>query len=112
LFRIENGYRIWHYNALIRQDISYDKGCEKKEELWQVCWKPSPNGYAKTGIVPMSQAQRASIANNINIKSSVGKHPLDGLVGSAITKKGVYVPPSQRKAAGTLIFFASYSFFA
>uniref|UniRef100_A0A915EHV2 Eukaryotic translation initiation factor 2A n=1 Tax=Ditylenchus dipsaci TaxID=166011 RepID=A0A915EHV2_9BILA len=66
---------------------------EKKEELWQVCWKPS-KAYSKTEIVTLTSAQQEAIANNVIVSNN--RHPVDSLKQGAI-KKEAYVPPYMRK---------------
>uniref|UniRef100_A0A915DV56 Eukaryotic translation initiation factor 2A n=1 Tax=Ditylenchus dipsaci TaxID=166011 RepID=A0A915DV56_9BILA len=65
----------------------------EKEELWQVCWKPS-KAYSKTEIVTLTSAQQEAIANNVIVSNN--RHPVDSLKQGAI-KKEAYVPPHMRK---------------
>ncbi|KAI1730381.1 eukaryotic translation initiation factor eIF2A domain-containing protein [Ditylenchus destructor] len=89
--RLDNGYRIWHYTAKRLLEVSFEK-----EELWQVCWKPS-KVYSKTEIAKLTETEKTTAANSV-IKSSISKHPVDSLsVSGAIAKSGKYIPPSQRK---------------
>jgi translation initiation factor 2A len=94
--RIGNGYRIWHYTAKCLMEQSYDEEGKKKEELWQVCWKPSKS-YSKTEIAKLSAAEMKKNSNSIMVPKSA-KHPIEslGLVG-AVSKSGAYIPPAMRK---------------
>ncbi|NXY86269.1 EIF2A factor, partial [Alcedo cyanopectus] len=38
--RVGNGYKIWHYTG----SLLHDHQVPDKEEMWQVCWQPCPEG--------------------------------------------------------------------
>uniref|UniRef100_A0A0N5AT36 Eukaryotic translation initiation factor 2A n=1 Tax=Syphacia muris TaxID=451379 RepID=A0A0N5AT36_9BILA len=92
--RIDNGYRIWHYSGRLIQECKYNS----PDELWQVQWKPIPDGvYNRFQVVTLTSEEKAKAGLPLVSKCNDG-HPINNLPANAITKGGAYVPPHLRKA--------------
>ncbi|XP_050739669.1 eukaryotic translation initiation factor 2A-like isoform X2 [Eriocheir sinensis] len=71
--KVNNGYKVWHYTAVLQQETSH-------EELYEASWVPCPDA-----------AQPFAISTK----------PVSGISSStAVASKQRYIPPSQRGGKG------------
>ncbi|VDD86364.1 unnamed protein product [Enterobius vermicularis] len=92
--RIDNSYRIWSYTGRLIHESRYDP----PDELWQVQWKPIPEGvYNRFPVATLTAEEKAQAGLPVAQKRLENGHPVDNLPAGAITKGGAYVPPHLRK---------------
>uniref|UniRef100_A0A914XLD1 Eukaryotic translation initiation factor 2A n=1 Tax=Plectus sambesii TaxID=2011161 RepID=A0A914XLD1_9BILA len=93
--RIDNSYRLWHFTGRLLTEVL----CPQNEELWQVLWRPLPDGvYNPFPVVPLTAEQKAMAG--LLFKTKNPSHPANNLPAGAITKAGAYVPPHLRNKTG------------
>ncbi|VDN07119.1 unnamed protein product [Thelazia callipaeda] len=95
--RIDNCFRIWHYNG----NLVYEKRYDHPLELWQVQWRPVPNNiYHSFSIVASKTNVETDTNSALEDRSSSLKHPVTKLVTvGTVGKNSAYVPPHLRKGS-------------